>query len=384
MHARLTRHPGPLKRGLAIAAVTATGLALAGCTKDSADDEQAAPNTPAVSAAAGADKICGDYKNKTIGVVHLTTADENEATLVTALKEASTAAGLDWTFKEADSQGSAEKSQQAVSTFVNQGVDAIFLMVVNTRDLQAQLEDAKDAGIPVFGQWSFSELDPLLVQDYTPIPAADASALAQQMFSTLYLEHPEGDIEVALVNTDLDILAARNAAVRSLAELYPRVQLVDSADIDFTDISGSTKRIVDGFMAKYPDLDAIWTNYPVAGPAAAQSILAADKDIKVFTHVAQSEGITALKDPKNPLTAMPWLDFDYESYHSVEGMLTHFAGEEPDRLEGYQDPVPFKVFTKDTAQEITGAGVAAGIGWTSQDGLWKQPLVDTWGSKFPC
>lgn len=385
MPAPLSRTKRSVNKGLALLAVAATGLALAGCTKE-AGEESAAPNTPAVTAAAGADKICGDYKNKTIGVVHLTTADENEATLVTALKEAASTAGLDWTFKEADSQGSADKSQQAVSTFVNQGVDAIFLMVVNTRDLQAQLADAQAAGIPVFGQWSFSELDPLLVQDYTPIPAADASALAQQMFSTLYLEHPTGDIEVALVNTDLDILAARNAAVRGLAELYPRIKLVDSANIDFTDIAGSTQRIVNGFMTKYPDLDAIWTNYPVAGPAAAQSVLAAGKDesIQVFTHVAQSQGITALQDPKNPLTAMPWLDFDYESYHSVEGMLSYFAGDEPDRLEGYQDPVPFKVFTKETANEITGAGVAAGIGWTSQDGLWKQPLVDGWGSKFPC
>ena len=86
---------------------------------------------------------------------------------------------------------------QIMDQMIAQKVDAIFLMVVSTRDLQAQLEDAKEAGIPVFGQWSFSELDPLLVQDYTPIPAADASALAQQMFSTLYLDNPEGDIEVA-------------------------------------------------------------------------------------------------------------------------------------------------------------------------------------------
>ncbi|GAA1942520.1 sugar ABC transporter substrate-binding protein [Nocardioides hwasunensis] len=385
MPASRRHHPGALRSTLSAACVLAVGLAVSGCTK-SADGPggTAAPAAPVVSAAAGADKICGDYKDKTIGVVHLTTADENESTLVTALKEASDAAGLKWTFKEADSQGSAEKSQQAVSTFVNQGVDAILLLVVSTRDLQPQLEDAQAAGIPVFGQWSFSELDPLLVQDYTPIPAADASALAQEMFSSLYLQQPEGDIEVALVNTDLDILGARNAAVRGLATLYPRIKIVDSANIDFTDIAGSTQRIVGGFMSKYPDLDAVWANYPVAGPAAAQSILAAGKDIQVFTHVAQSEGINALQDPENPLTAMPWLDFDFQSYHTVEGMLTHFAGEEPGRLEGYENPVPFRVFTKKTADELTGAGVAAGIGWTSQDGQWKQPLVDGWGAEFPC
>jgi ABC-type sugar transport system substrate-binding protein len=375
-----------LRATLTVGVALAAGIALAGCTKDSGGSDDAAAKPAAVSKAAGAENICADYRNKTIGVVHLTTADENEATLVKALKEASDAAGLNWTFKEADSQGLGAKSQQAVSAFVNQKVDAILLLVVSSRDVQPQLQEAKKAGIPVFGQWSFSELDPLLVQDYTPIPAGDASALAGQMFSELYTKHPTGDIEVALINTDLDILGARNAAVRGLAELYPRVKLVDSANIDFTDISGSTQRITDGFMSKYPDLDALWASYPVAGPAAAQSVLAAkkDKDIKVYTHVAQSEGIKALSDSKNPLSAMPWLDFDWESYHSLEGMLGHFAGDKIDRLASYQDVVPFKVFTKDTASQLDGAGTAAGIGWTLLQGQWKQPLVDTWGSKFSC
>lgn len=381
--ARTGRPRRRLRSTLIIGVVLAAAVALTGCTKDSGGSD-AAPQKAAVTKAAGAENICKDYRNKTIGVVHLTTADENETTLVKALKEASDAADLNWTFKEADSQGDAGKSNQAVSAFVNQKVDAILLLVVSSRGVQPGLEEAKKAGIPVFGQWSFSELDPLLVQDYTPIPAADASALAGEMFSELYTAHPTGDIKIALINTDLDILGARNAAVRGLAELYPRVKIVDSANIDFADISGSTQRMTNGFMSKYADLDALWASYPVAGPAAAQAVLAAGKDVKVYTHVAQSEGIKALSDAKNPLSAMPWLDFDWQSYHSLEGMLAHFAGVKVDRLASYQDVVPFKVFTKDTAAQLDGVGTAAGIGWTLLQGSWKQPLVDTWGSKFSC
>lgn len=367
----------------AVAAACAVVLVVSGCTKGGSDSTTST-GKPAVQAAAGAENICSDYRDKTIGVVHLTNADENEGTLVTALKEAADAAQLNWTFKEADSQGDAAKSQQAVSAFVNQGVDAILLMVVSARDVQSQLEDAKKAGIPVFAQWSFSELDPLLVQDYTPLPAADASALAGYMFSQLYLEKSEGDINIALVNSDADIFGPRDAAVRGLAKLYPRVKIVDSANIDFTDVAGSTTKITNGFMSKHPDLDAVWTIYPVSGPAAAQAVLAARKDVKVYTHVAQSAGIEALADDKNPLQAMPWLDFDWQSYYSVQGMLDYFAGKEVDRLESYQNVAPFKLFTKKTADELDGTGVAAGIGWTQLGGVWKQPLVDSWGSRFPC
>jgi ABC-type sugar transport system substrate-binding protein len=377
--ARTAKTPAVTLIALALGATVLTG-----CSKSSPATATAteAATTSVVKAASGG-AIASKYKNKTIGVVHLTKADENETTLVKALKEASTAGGLGWKFVESDGQGDQGKIQQAMSAFIAQKVDAIVLEVVSTRLVSKELADAKAAGIPVFGEWTFSELDPNLTADYTPVPAADASALAGQMFSELYLAHPAGDIQVALVNTDLDILQARNAVVRGLAKLYPRIKIVDSANISFTDIVGSSTQIANGFLSKYPDLDAIWTAYPLSGPAAAQAILAAHKNVKVYTHVAQSEGIKALADPANPLSAMPWLDFDWESYHLVDTMLSHFGGKPVNKLNGFQDVVPFKVFTKANAKEgLTGKGVAAGIGWTLLEGSWKQPLVDTWKTKF--
>lgn len=381
--ARRSGSSSPRLRSAALgASALILGSLLTACTKDTAATEAAAPAAEAV-VAKGDGTIAGKYKNKTIGVVHLTKADENETTLLKAFQEGSEAAGLNWKFVEADGQGDQGKMQQAVSGFIAQKVDAILLLVVSTRLVGKEVADAKAAGIPVFGEWTFSELDPNIVADYTPVPAADASALALQMFSELTVEHPTGDIEVGLVNTNLDILLSRNAAVRGLAELYPRVKIVDSADIDFTDIVGSSSKIANGFMSKHPGLDALWTAYPLSGPAAAQAVLAARKDVKVYTHVAQSEGIKALSDPKNPLSAMPWLDFDWESYHLLDTMLAHFGGKPVNKLNSYQDVVPFKVFTKENAAEgLTGKGVAAGIGWTLLEGSWKQPLVDSWSTKY--
>ena len=378
-----TRRSHFLGRAKWIVPAVAASLALAGCTNAVSGT---GANTGGEAAPVLTGDICADYTGKTVGVVHLTSADENEGTLVAALKQASDKAGLDWNFLESDSQGSAAKSQQAISAYVNQGVDAIILMVVSARDVQAQLQEAADAGIPVFGQWSFSALDPMITSDYTTVMGMEAADLATYMYSDLYLQNPEGDIEVALVNSNADIFGPRNQIVHGLAELYPRIKIVDSADIDFTDLNGSTTKIAEAFMSKHPDLKAIWNVYPVSVTASAQAVMAAGKadDISVYGPVAQSVGIAALADPENPFKAMPWMDFDYESYKTVESILGKFAGVEANRLEAFEDPTPMKLFTKETADQLNGVGVASGIGWTLNEGAWKDPLVESWGGTFKC
>jgi ABC-type sugar transport system substrate-binding protein len=367
------------------ASVGIVSSVLAACGGDSSATAESTTTADQAATPASGGTIASKYDKKTIGVVHLTSADENESTLVKALKEATKRAGLDWTFREADSQGDQAKAQAAMTSFITQKVDAIIPLVVSARLIQKELADAKAANIPVFGMWTFSELDPNLLLDYTPIPAADASALAGYMFSDLYLQKPQGDIKVALVNTDLDILRPRNATVRGLAALYPRIKIVDSADIDLKDVVGSATNITNGFLSKHGDLAALWTSYPPTGPAAASAVMARNKakQVRVYTHVAGSAGVKAIADPANPLQAMPWLDFDWQSYNVVGFMLEHFSGKQVDRLSGYEDVVPFKFFNKASVKDgAAGKGVAAGIGWTLLDGVWKTALVDGWKTTF--
>lgn len=380
----LTERSRFLRRAKWVAPLMAASLVLAGCTQGGGSADGGADSGGNDAAPVLEGDICEDYTNKTIGVVHLTSADENEGTLVAALKQASEKAGLNWEFLESDSQGEAAKSQQAISAYVNQGVDAIILMVVSARDVQAQLQEAQDAGIPVFGQWSFSALDPMITSDYTVPMSMDGALLSTYMFSDLYLKHPEGDIEIALVNSNGDIFQPRNQTLRGLAESYPRIKIVDSADIDFTDLEGSTTRMVDGFMTKHPDLKAIWNIYPVTVTTSAQAIMAKGGDIDVYGPVAQSVGIAALQDPENPFQAMTWMDFDYESYKTVESILNQLAGNEANRLEAYENPAPLKLFTKDTADQLNGDGVASGIGWSLNGGEWKDSMVEGWGGAFQC
>jgi ABC-type sugar transport system substrate-binding protein len=375
---------GFLKRAGALGLTTSISASvLAACGGGGKDATAQQDTTKAATTAAGG-SIAKKYQGKTIGIVHLTEADENEQGLAKALIEAADRAGLNWKFLQSDSQGDQAKAQQAAAAFVNQKVDAIIPLVVAARLVSAQLTSAQQAKIPVFGMWTFSELDPTITVDYTPLPVADAGALAGYMFSDLYTRKPKGPIKIALLDTDLDILQSRSVTVRSIAKLYPRAQLVDTANIDLTNINGSAGSIVQGFLSKHSDLDAIWTNYPPTGPGAAAAVEQRNKasQVGVYTHVAQSAGLKALEKSGGALRATSWVDLDWQSYNVVGLMLAAFAGQKVDRLTSYQNVTPVQVFTASNVSQAQGKGTAGHYGWTILDGTWKDGLVAGWKSSF--
>jgi ABC-type sugar transport system substrate-binding protein len=325
--------------------------------------------------------IASRYKNKTIGLLHYTLADENEQSLEDAVKQAAKMAGLNWKFKVQNSNANQSSMQSMLSTFVSQKVDAIILSVVPPKLVESALVQAKAAKIPVFGYWTFGELDPNMTLDYTGSPAMDAAALASYMCSDLYNKYPTGTIDIALVDTNLDILQARSVTVRAIAQLFPRINILDSADIDLTDIGGSATSITGGFLSKHSTLKAIWTNYPPTLVSAASEVIikGAANRVGVYGHIGESAGLSALADPKNPVKAMSWVDFDNQSFNLVGYMLKYFSGAKIDPLASYEDIYPLTVFTKKTVKSLaTGRGTAYGKGWTYSIGSWKAPLVASW------
>lgn len=369
-----------LKRsGLAVGAIGGVSL-LAACGSD--DKKAAAATTTTAAAAGGGGSIPDALKNKTIGVAHFSSADEGEATLVAALKEAADKAGLNWEFKEAEAQGKADRAGQVMASFITNKVDVILQMAHPADFVKPQLADAKAAKIPVFGQWTSSELDPGLVADYTPVAAVDEAGLSHFMFSQMYLNHPKGDIKLALINTDLPTLQPRAKVLAGLNQMYPRVKVVDTGVVDLADAVGSATKITNSFMSKHRDLAAIWTNYPPSGVPAAAAVQAANRKVEVYMRIGGKAGLQALKDEKNPLVAMPLVDLDFQSYMTVQLILDHLSGREVNRLISFEQIVPLRTFTKQTAKEADGTGVAGGEGWTRDGGTWKDPMVASWNARY--
>jgi ribose transport system substrate-binding protein len=375
---------------LSIALVVLSALILAACggssssssSTEASSGESTAQGTNVADKAGG--EIAAKYKHLVIGVASFTAADEGEKLLEEAMEEASELAGLEWEFKIAEAKGNPNLTSPEVESFVTQGVDAIVQIAFSPDYDQPGLEKAKDAGIPVFGMWTNGELNPLLVTDYTPPSAVDEAALSSYMLNELYENNPTGEIQLAMINTNVAAIQPRPHVLKGLLELYPRVKVVDEAEVSTEDPVGSATQITDGFLSKDPDLKAIWTNYPPSGVPAAAAVETQGKSdsVNVYMHIGDKAGVQALEEQGNPLKGMVLVDLDYQAYKTMEQMLLQLSGGTPSRLLSYEDIIPLKVFNKETAHEADGEGVAGGAGWTQNKGAWKQPMVENWKTQF--
>ena len=84
---------------------------------------------------------------KTLGVVALIANDALNIAVIGGVTKAAEAAG--WQVRVVDTQASADQANAAMSTFVVQGVDAIFVLAFASSAIGGGLEAAREAGIPV-------------------------------------------------------------------------------------------------------------------------------------------------------------------------------------------------------------------------------------------
>lgn len=89
----------------------------------------------------------GASGSKTIGVVVNNLSDSNQADILKGYQDQGAKYG--WTVKSTDSQGDPAKANAAVSTFVQQRVAGIAVLVYQGSVLQSGISAAKAAGIPV-------------------------------------------------------------------------------------------------------------------------------------------------------------------------------------------------------------------------------------------
>jgi ribose transport system substrate-binding protein len=132
-------------RRLIIAAVLSgmSALALGAC----GSSDSSTSSTPATAGGGTSSSLPG--KGKTVGVVYFLNADTPSAVIgkayVSELKK------LGYTVTGIDSQGSQANAVQAMQTFVQRGVDAIAVQLWQTNQVQAGVQAARAAKIPLLG-----------------------------------------------------------------------------------------------------------------------------------------------------------------------------------------------------------------------------------------
>ena len=354
---------------------------LAGCTTRG-DNTAAAPTISSNSNVKAA--LGSSFKGKTIGVVFYTLLDENEVSIQKWLNQAAQDAGLNWNFIAVDAKGEQSQAQTAMSSFITRKVDAIVVVVGPAIFINAQLEQAKAAGIPVVGNLMFAQFDPTVAVDYGPLLDHDALLLTHYLMADQKNRRGNGPIKVGVLDAPVsDALVPGRSVFETLIGTDDQFKIVarDYAVSGTNTVQDSTTR-AQGMVQANPDINAIFCNYPpIAVPAASGIDQLGKKDVQVYGRIAQSASVEAIRNGKSSLVATSWVDWPYQSYTIIEQVLMVLKGQKPNRLLSLTRPVPDVIFDASNVNEQVPKGTKA-ADWMLAGGAYRSQFIARWNEVF--
>ncbi len=211
-----------------------------------------------------------------------------------SIKAASEANKVDLQFTSAE--GDQAKQISSIKTFITQGVDLIAFSPVVETGWDAVLKEAEAAGIPVVLTDRAVDSDPNLYKTFIGsdfiLEGEKAATWAQKEFADadkvnmVVLEGTTGSAPANDRATGWENILGSEAKFNTLA----------SQTGDFTRDGG--KKVMEGFLATYPDIDLVYAHNDDMGLGAIEAIEAAGKvpgkDIKIVTVDAVKAGMEAL------------------------------------------------------------------------------------------
>ncbi|RIJ79228.1 ABC transporter substrate-binding protein [Nakamurella silvestris] len=214
------------------------------------------------------------------------------------IKAAAEANGVKLQFTSAE--GDQAKQIASIKTFITQDVDVIAFSPVVETGWDAVLEEAKAAGIPVILTDRGVTADPSLYKTFLGsdfiVEGEKAGTWAQTEFADatevnyVVLEGTTGSAPANDRATGWDNILGAETKFKKLA----------SQTGDFTRDGG--KKVMEGFLAKYPNINLVYAHNDDMGLGAIEAIEAAGKvpgkDIKIVTVDAVKAGMQALADGK--------------------------------------------------------------------------------------
>jgi simple sugar transport system substrate-binding protein len=204
--------------------------------------------------------------------------------------------GFELKFNAADNKIEAQIA--AVRGFITQGVDAIVIAPIVEDGWDDVLQEAKDAGIPVILEDRTLSADEALYEGWVGLDfkkeGVTAGTWAAETFTEptnmVVLEGTTGSAPANDRKTGWDNVLGSDAKFTTLA----------SQTGDFTRDGG--KKVMEGFLATYPDIDLVYAHNDDMGLGAIEAIEAAGKvpgkDIKIVTVDAVKAGMEALSAGK--------------------------------------------------------------------------------------
>ena len=238
----------------------------------------------------------------------------------------------DMHFTISDCGGDAATQVSQLESYIESGVDGIFIGGVDGEALKDVTAKALDAGIPVMGiALTFGYGNCILV----PSDNMAGEACAQEAANWIN-EKFDGECQVAILNypQEVSLLDRGNAIRETLEELCPNAEIVaEQAAINTVEGYDATESI----LQAYPDVKVICTIGDGGAVGACEAVMAAGKntdDFGVFGIDGTNEACQAIANPDNPYrSSISYGNSIGWARYCVDNFVKIFNGEEYNMFE---------------------------------------------------
>ena len=197
-------------------------------------------------------------------------------------------------------EGDQAKQIASIKTFITQGVDLIAFSPVVETGWDSVLEEAKAAGIPVILTDRPVDSDPSLYKTFIGSDFIKEGEKAANWAKKEFADADSVNMVVLEGTTGSAPANDRKTGWDNMLGTDPKFKTLASQTGKFTRDDG--KKVMEGFLAKYPDIDLLYAHNDDMGLGAIEAIEAAGKvpgkDIKIVTIDAVKAGMEALSAGK--------------------------------------------------------------------------------------
>jgi ribose transport system substrate-binding protein len=235
------------------------------------------------------------------------------------------AADLGWTATSIGTDGSPEQLQNAFTTALRQGADAVILNAVNRATVAKQIEEAKRKGVAFVTCCSTEPAGDGILQN---VAGKENSARIGEKLAAAIVADSEGRANTVFVNiTAFEILQALGTQFESTYKQFCPSCSFASLDIPVTSLGKDAPDRIVSYLRSHPQVNYLVlsvSNALGAGlPAALKAAGLADR-VKIIGQSADTQTFQDLQS-KSIESVVP---FDYYAvdYLMLDALARHFAG----------------------------------------------------------
>jgi ribose transport system substrate-binding protein len=263
----------------------------------------------------------GTKPSQVIGVSLLTLANPFFKVMGDAMQAEAEARGYEVTITSADMDPARQKDQ--VKDFISKKVAAIVLCPADSRSIATSIQEANQAGIPVFtADIACLDKSARVVSHIATDNFAGGKLAAEAMMEAL-----NGKGKVAIIDhPEVESVILRTNGFREVISKSPGIQVV--AQLPGGGMRDTSFKTAQDILEKHADLDGI---FAINDPSALGAIAAIEKAgrmarIKVVGFDGQPEAKQAIKDGKMHADSIQYPDKIGKL--TIEAVAKYFAGEQ--------------------------------------------------------